>query len=164
MLNKENPKDVIHLKTFVGCLSTAVLYLHNNDTIHGDLKCKNILVKNGEVLLCDFGISRKLMDTEESTHFLGTPRYCAPEVEGEEERKHPSDIFSLGCVFLEMVTVIRGFTLAALNEHLKGSVEEKNNDKIVFHKASSQVVSWLNELETAGPDPGLIPLIRNMHL
>jgi hypothetical protein len=33
-------------------------------------------------------------------------RYCAPEIAAEKPRGRPSDILSLGCVFLEMATVL----------------------------------------------------------
>ncbi|KAJ9645678.1 hypothetical protein H2199_002717 [Coniosporium tulheliwenetii] len=174
-LKKQNSKaqalpddEITQLKTFFGCLATAVLYLHSNGALHGDLKSKNVLHKAGKVLLCDFGVSRDYLASDESTHFTNiTPRYSAPEVvapeaEGRRERKNPSDIFSLGCVFLEILTVIRGSTLDAMNKHLKEETKEEDQYSLPLHRVLPKVASWLNELQAAEPDPGLIPMIRGM--
>jgi len=45
-----------------------------------------------------------------------TPRYCAPEVADYLPRSYPSDIWSLGCVFLEMLSVVKGETVECMRE------------------------------------------------
>lgn len=74
----------ICLRRFFGCLATALKYLHGQEIRHKDIKPKNILVKNRDVLLADFGTSHNWSDdtknTTEGTARGFTPRYCAPEV------------------------------------------------------------------------------------
>ncbi|KAH7403083.1 kinase-like domain-containing protein, partial [Cadophora sp. MPI-SDFR-AT-0126] len=80
-------------------------YIHAQRIRHKDIKPTNILVKDDNILIADFGLSKRFSDetTEtRSTAGFKTPGYCAPEVAAHEPRSRASDIFSLGCVFAEM--------------------------------------------------------------
>jgi serine/threonine protein kinase len=96
-----------------------------------DIKPKNILVKDMgqrgirqagatksharyKVIIADFGISRSYSSTTESetespTSF--TRAYAAPEVISQAPRGFSADIFSLGCVFLEVLAVLADISL-----------------------------------------------------
>jgi serine/threonine protein kinase len=109
--------DEAHLKTlrtFYGCLTAGLAYLHSLKIRHRDIKPQNILVKGERVYLADFGISldweslSRSTTTEESGKTL---LYCAPEVTQFKPRNSSSDIWSLGCVFLEMASVLSGVDL-----------------------------------------------------
>lgn len=97
-----------------GCLASSVRYLHEKRPLikHMDIKPQNILVMEGKykfpnLVLSDFGISEI---SKESLSNAGsgpmTRRYCAPEVASSVSRGIEADIYSLGCVFLEMALVI----------------------------------------------------------
>jgi serine/threonine protein kinase len=104
-------KDSFHtLRTYFGCLATALQYLHSNNIRHKDIKPQNILIHSSNILFTDFGLSRDTTGAESaSSGFTGyTPRYCAPEITESDSRSYPSDIWSLGCVFLEMLVVLKG--------------------------------------------------------
>ncbi|OMP84546.1 Calcium/calmodulin-dependent protein kinase type 1G [Diplodia seriata] len=95
------------LRQFFGCLCSAVQYLHLNKCRHKDIKPGNILVKNGQVYLTDFGTARDWSDRTKATT-VGpsgpyTPRFAAPEVVNWEPRNETADIWSLGCVYLDML-------------------------------------------------------------
>ncbi|XP_057443193.1 mitogen-activated protein kinase kinase kinase 1-like [Lotus japonicus] len=81
-------------------------YLHEQNVIHRDIKCANILVDaNGSVKLADFGLAKatKLNDIKSCK---GTAFWMAPEVVKGKNKGYglPADMWSLGCTVLEMLT------------------------------------------------------------
>ncbi|KAF2686666.1 kinase-like protein [Lentithecium fluviatile CBS 122367] len=109
------------LRTFFGCLTAALKYLHENRIRHKDIKPQNVLVKSHQVLLTDFGISRDWTELGRSTTTgptFKTPRYFAPEVAASEPRNSSADIWSLGCIFLEIFSAMLGKTISQLNDHM----------------------------------------------
>jgi serine/threonine protein kinase len=87
-------------------------HLHARRIKHRDIKPSNILIQGETILLADFGIS-KAVPNDETTGTVGsvgphTFNYSAPEVigEGNARRGRATDIFSLGCIFLEMCTAL----------------------------------------------------------
>jgi len=114
--------EISVLRHTFGCLATALAYLHDKGIRHKDIKPGNILLSDGRVYLCDFGIARDWSQagnsTTESDVIKFTRRYCAPEVFGREPRNTKSDVWSLGCVFLEILSVVKGYTMEELNTFL----------------------------------------------
>ncbi|KAF1971336.1 kinase-like protein [Bimuria novae-zelandiae CBS 107.79] len=113
---------VISLPKGLPCLCNAVLYIHTNMTKHMDIKPRNILVRDVrqseaphpfnasfKFYIADFGISRSY-DSLDATETEGptrcTRKYAAPEVVDRERRGLAADIFSLGCVFIEIYSVL----------------------------------------------------------
>ena len=95
------------LRGFFGCLCSAVLYLHESKCRHRDLKPANILVYMKTIRITDFGTARDWSERSRSTttgwRGAYTPGYAAPEVVYEEPRNSSADIWSLGCVYLDMM-------------------------------------------------------------
>jgi len=109
------------LRSFLGCLASALAYLHRTTIRHRDVKPTNILVRDNKVYLADFGISldwEDLTGSTTNTYTVRTIRYCSPEVINFEPRNTSSDIWSLGCVFLEIYTVLKGRTMDDLRQHM----------------------------------------------
>ncbi|XP_022051094.2 mitogen-activated protein kinase kinase kinase 4 isoform X3 [Acanthochromis polyacanthus] len=94
-------------------ITTAINVLHEHGIVHRDIKGANIfLTSSGLIKLGDFGCSVKLRNNThtmpgEVNSTLGTAAYMAPEVitraKGEGHGR-AADIWSLGCVLIEMVT------------------------------------------------------------
>lgn len=150
------------VRSFFGCLAIAVRYLHENQVKHKDIKPENVLVHRGTVLLTDFGISRNWTEAGHSTTTGKTPksaRYCAPEVADEAPRNSSSDIWSLGCVFLEMWSVVSGHSLEALTTYLENT-ESHNSAYHMNSKGIEQwcALKWPGDSGTSGP----LHWIRNM--
>ncbi|KAH7126622.1 kinase-like domain-containing protein [Dendryphion nanum] len=108
--------DLAILRCSFGCLATALDYLHKNSIRHKDIKPRNILLSQGSVLLCDFGISFQWEPGEGQNGTTSganncTRRYAAPEVLGSgTSRNTKTDIWSLGCVFLEIISAMNGYS------------------------------------------------------
>ena len=78
------------IRTFFGCLTKALEYLHQNRIHHKDIKPQNVLVKSGEVYLTDFGTAKAHGESSRSisTGRISewTPRYGAPEIANQDVR------------------------------------------------------------------------------
>ncbi|XP_012945754.1 serine/threonine-protein kinase Nek9 [Aplysia californica] len=92
-------------------MTSALAYIHQCGVIHRDIKTLNIfLTKVGLVKLGDFGISRFLESKNQMAETLvGTPYYMSPEIMKGEKYNFQSDIWALGCVLYEMLTLSRTF-------------------------------------------------------
>jgi len=95
------------LEQAFGCLSSGLVYMHKKGIRHKDIKPRNILIHQGIVIYTDFGASKDTTKdgqcTTEGAPDSMTRKYCAPEVLEFEKRNFAADVFSLGCVFIEML-------------------------------------------------------------
>jgi len=87
-------------------------YLHSNGVIHRDIKGSNLLLDEQHkiVKLADFGAAKKLSTLNYSRYanstatMVGTPYWMAPEVIKGEGTGRRSDVWSVGCTLVEMLT------------------------------------------------------------
>ncbi|KAG1900525.1 kinase-like domain-containing protein [Suillus fuscotomentosus] len=116
--------------TLIKDVTIGLAYLHSRKIVHGDLTTTNVVLdESGKALLIDFGLSNVLGGMAGSCLSLsvarpGAVRFAAPELLGAEEATSqptgmdsavdneppvlipnvPSDIYSLGCVMLNVFT------------------------------------------------------------
>jgi serine/threonine protein kinase len=93
-----------------GCLANGLEYIHAKGIRHKDIKPQNILVHHGSVLYTDFGSSKDATQPGESTtegvlDFL-TRKYSPPEVLAHPKRNYAADVYSLGCVYIELFSAL----------------------------------------------------------
>ncbi|CRG87108.1 mitogen-activated protein kinase kinase kinase [Talaromyces islandicus] len=104
------------IRNFVRQILAGLSYLHSRDIIHRDIKGANILVDNkGGIKISDFGISKRV----EASAMLGSSAvngrghlhrpslqgsvyWMAPEVVRQTAHTKKADIWSLGCLVVEM--------------------------------------------------------------
>jgi len=99
-------------ENIIGKLSVSVVkalhYLkEKHDVIHRDVKPSNILVsRGGQVKLCDFGISGRLVDSKAKTRNAGCVAYMAPERISPDKVDYDirADVWSLGISLIELAT------------------------------------------------------------
>ena len=93
-------------------LLDGLKYLHSEGIIHRDLKPQNILIIEREgkyiPLITDFGISKKLVETDGSSVFnsifAGTRAYASPEQLAEHTIRKNTDLWSFGVVAFQLLT------------------------------------------------------------
>lgn len=100
-----SPKIALEIISKIG---SALSSAHTHNVIHRDVKPANILFReNGTPLLTDFGIAKQTdydKDLTSTGIFLGSPNYVSPEQADGKKVDGRSDIYSLGCIFYEMLT------------------------------------------------------------
>jgi serine/threonine protein kinase len=150
------------LKQSIGCLSSAIAYLHQRSIRHKDIKPSNILLSSSSGLwVTDFGSSTDFSNISQSLSNngeRGTPKYFAPEVAEFEPNGRSADIFSLACVFLELIGLCNGYSL----EQMKNL---RPNKDLSFHANLDSILHWFNFSGTAVAsvaDSQLMALVREM--
>uniref|UniRef100_A0A3Q0RK05 non-specific serine/threonine protein kinase n=1 Tax=Amphilophus citrinellus TaxID=61819 RepID=A0A3Q0RK05_AMPCI len=92
-------------------ITSAVAHIHKAGILHRDIKTLNIfLTKTDLIKLGDYGLAKKL-DSEFSMAetCVGTPYYMSPELCQGTKYNFKSDIWAMGCVLFELLTLTRTF-------------------------------------------------------
>lgn len=106
--NKFGPFPESLVVLYISQVLEGLVYLHEQGVIHRDIKGANILTtKEGLVKLADFGVATKLNEADLNTHsVVGTPYWMAPEVIEMSGVCAASDIWSVGCTVIELLTCV----------------------------------------------------------
>ncbi|KAJ8308251.1 hypothetical protein KUTeg_013125, partial [Tegillarca granosa] len=103
------PEDLV--RWYMYQMTSALSYIHEYGVIHRDMKTMNVLMTKSDLLkLGDFGISKNLESQSQMAETLvGTPYYMSPEIVQGARYNNKVDIWALGCILFELLTLTRTF-------------------------------------------------------
>ena len=106
-------------------LTSGLCLIHKMKIIHRDLKPANIFLTTDKKLkIGDFGIAKGLDKTSGLVStFAGTALYIAPEIHGGEKYSRMADLWALGVIFFEIITLTKPF-------HGKGFLQAISKGKL----------------------------------
>jgi hypothetical protein len=129
-IHEDNAPGKDWLPQWFSCLTSALAYMHQQGVRHQDIKPSNIIHVGSHIYFTDFSSSAQF--NPESTTSTEDPArtsamYSPPEMLNRFEgadldcQRHGtrSDTFSLGCVFIEMLTVLSGNSVSDLQDYLR---------------------------------------------
>jgi serine/threonine protein kinase len=100
------PEETI--KLYTRQILSGISYLHSNKVVHCDLKGANVLVDEAtqKVKLTDFGCAKlfesSISHSDMNGAIRGSLAWMAPEVLMNKGIRRKADIWSLGCLVIEM--------------------------------------------------------------
>ena len=149
-------QKIVHLKK-IGCLIEEIdawkifiqmvrglKSLHDLKILHRDLKSANIfLFSDGTAKIGDLNVSKVAQKGLGYTQ-TGTPYYASPEVWNENPYDNKSDIWSLGCVTYEMLTLHPPFRAKNMeelyNRVIKGQFKKIGNK---YSEDMNEIIGFL---------------------
>ncbi|XP_076285642.1 uncharacterized protein LOC143211671 [Lasioglossum baleicum] len=145
--------DVVH---FVRQLVEGLAYLHERNIAHLDIKPQNLVMMGSfpecEVKLCDFEISRVVLEGTEVREILGTPDYVAPEILHYEPITLAADMWSLGVTTYVLLTGFSPFGGETDQETFQNiSLGEVDFPEELFGDISAQAKDFVAKLLVLDP-------------
>ncbi len=134
-------------------IGAALDAAHQHGIVHRDVKPANILFKDEHTpLLTDFGIAKQMdgdMDLTSTGIFLGSPNYVSPEQADGLTVDGRSDIYSLGCIFYEMLTGEKPFSSDSVIEivikHKQSPIPQFPEEYYVFQPLLDRMMAKKRE-------------------
>ncbi|KAG7388030.1 hypothetical protein PHYPSEUDO_013282 [Phytophthora pseudosyringae] len=152
-------------------IAKGLSFLHAIGVAHRDLSLENVLLKDGQAKICDFGLSADA--NQFSADVVGKFYYMAPEVmQGAVYDPKGADVWSLGVLLFIMLTGsplfadvnARAPTLRVLNKYGVGKVLELWGLKEQFSKPTINVMAGLLQVQPSrrlsAEDVAHHPLLR----
>ena len=146
-------------KIFIQLLN-GLKALHDFKILHRDIKSANVfLFKGGICKLGDLNVSKVARKGLGYTQ-TGTPYYASPEVWQEKPYDSKSDVWSLGCVMYEMITLRPPFQAKSMEELYK-KVMRGNYPRIPkkYSEDLSDAIKLMIQVE-AGARPSCEELLK----
>ncbi|KAL4222618.1 positive regulation of fibroblast apoptotic process [Mactra antiquata] len=153
----EEKFDERDVKVLMSQILEGLIYLHNKNIVHLDLKPQNILLTDefprGSVKICDLGFACLVNTGEDIRDIIGTPDYVAPEVLNYDSLGLYTDMWSLGVLTYVMLTTCSPF--AAEDKQMTFSnITSVNVDfpDELFSNISMAAIDFIQKLLIAEPE------------
>lgn len=126
----ELPISLDEVLDYLAKISSALGEAHKHGIVHRDVKPANILFSDNDTpILTDFGIAKQVdmeSDLTSTGIFLGSPNYVSPEQADGQKIDGRADIYSMGCIFYEMLTgskpYISSSVIDIVIQHKQGAI------------------------------------------
>jgi serine/threonine protein kinase len=125
---------------------SALQFAHERNIVHRDIKPANLMLTADDIVkVTDFGTAKILQmgTVQQTTHVMGTPSYMSPEQVKGKPIDGRTDIFSLGVVLYEMLTVEKPFPGQSITTVIYKIV---NEDPIPPRQLNPSIHPGLNEI------------------
>lgn len=137
------------LKNWFSQIMKGYQNLHTQGLIHRDIKPQNILlthtdIETAEIRIADFGVSKCFERLNSSMTITGTSKYMSPEMLNIERYDYKTDIYSIGVVFYELIS-------------LKYPFSRGDYDRIVHKEMMTEGIHFLDSVPISVQD-----LVRRM--
>ena len=134
------PSEEVLIEIFIQ-IAGAMIYLSENNVVHGDLACRNVLVfqshpedpKKNCVKLIDFGLTRNDLSSSSTQPRIFPVRYAAPEIlrsQGRSGYSEQSDAYSFAVLIWEACTGLVKIPFAHINDNDDVSRRKINGEKL----------------------------------
>ena len=134
-LRREGAFPVLEAVRIARDIAHALAHVHSNGVVHRDVKPENVLLSPAGAILLDFGHARApsivpIADArEDKKYIVGTANYVSPEqVSGRRVADSRSDLYSLGCVLLEMLTGVVPFASSSARATMQQRLDQPPPD------------------------------------
>jgi eukaryotic-like serine/threonine-protein kinase len=131
MIDRGEPRSVQAKLDVIIDVLDGLGFAHNRGIVHRDIKPANIRVGgDGRAKIMDFGVAHLMSSSMTNTgSILGTPSYMAPEQITEGRTSPGTDIFAVGAVLYQLLSSVKPFDGANLQNLLFRNRESATNTR-----------------------------------
>ena len=150
-------KGTRQISSLMGKIFDILENVHQKHVIHRDVKPENIMIKNGDLHLIDFGLATFIVDAhgnyrsaeDDCEHLVGTPLYVSYPIHCGKHPGRRDDLISLGYVFLNFVMEELPWKI-----HDPSSITEDTNlfSDVNFLRKKFKSIEYLDRLWPTGTD------------
>ena len=146
-IQNNHPIELEQVQKIMLQIVSAIEVAHEANIIHRDIKPQNILIdEHNELKVTDFGIS-KATDSHtitETSNYLGSVEYAAPEQVKGKKTSEATDIYALGIILFELLSNQLPFSgetqVSIALQHIQDEIPEINQYREVSNRVNNIIL------------------------